>query len=74
MTDIDEFEAAEKAAMAKAERLYKAIVYTVGLTVVVAVIAMLLSLLARHCERTPQSQTAIICQQMINASKKRGVK
>ena len=41
MTDIDEFEAAEKAAMAKAERIYKAIVYTVGLTVGVAVIAIL---------------------------------
>lgn len=74
MTDFEEFEAAEKAAMAKAERMYKLAIYAIGIAVGAAVIAMLLHILARHCERTPQSQMAIICQQMISNSKKRGGK
>lgn len=74
MTDFEEFEAAEKTAIEKSERLYKLIVHIVGIAVGAAVIAMLLHILARHCERTPQSQMAIICQQMISNSKKRGGK
>lgn len=74
MTDIEEFEAAEKAAMAKAERMYKLTINAIGIAVGAAIIFVLLHILARHCECTSQSQMAIICQQMIIDSKKRGGK
>lgn len=72
MTDFEALEAAEKATLAKAERLYKLTLYAVGLTVGAAVIAILLIILARCCGNTPQSQMAIICQQLLSNSKTRG--
>lgn len=74
MTDFEEFEAAEKAEMAKAERLYKLIVNAIGIAVGSVIVFMPLFLVAKHSHGTAQDQFTLICNRAIMDSKKRCAK
>lgn len=74
MTDFDEFEAAEKAAMAKAERMYKLTINAIGIVVGAAVIFMLLYLVAKNSHGAVQDQFTLICNRVLIDSKKRNAK
>ena len=74
MTDFDEFEAAEKAAMAKAERMYKLTINAIGIVVGAAVIFMLLYLVAKNSHGAVQDQFTIISNSVHIDSKKRNAK
>ena len=74
MTDFDEFEAAEKAAMAKAERMYKLTINALGIIGGAAVIFMLLYLVAKNSHGAVQDQFTLICNRVLIDSKKRNAK
>ena len=74
MTEFEEFEAAEKAAIKRAERLYKLTLHSVGIVVGAAILFMLLYLVAKHSQGAAQDPFSLICQKAIIDSKRRGGK